>query len=364
MNTTSFEELNTFITKYQTDSTIASLTPTVCALTGVKEPDCCGAVELSAVVDQAVRLTGKEGGIEKALIFCPDAVGEDQRARFPELLDRVKKLAGFQYSCAAVMPSVTPVCYGSIFSGASPAVHGIQKYEKPVLTVETLFDVLAEAGKNVAIVAINNCSIDCIFRKRKVDYYSQRTDEGAFEITRELLASGRYDVIISYYTSYDHLSHRHGPWSKEAVDALIAQMENHREDVVVIFAGYPDKMEGFLDKNPGLRSRIAFHIPFEDYNEEELLQIAELTAKKSNMQFTDDAKIKLKDLFIENKKSTDFGNGRFVRNVFEKAKMEQANRLVNMNYSEVTNEVLSTLTASDIVIPEKTKPQQTCKIGF
>ena len=82
------------------------------------------------------------------------------------------------------------------------------------------------------------------------------------------------------------------------------------------------------------------------------------------MQFTDDAKIKLKDLFIENKKSTDFGNGRFVRNVFEKAKMEQANRLVNMNYSEVTNEVLSTLTASDIVIPEKTKPQQTCKIGF
>lgn len=261
MNTTSFEELNTFITQYQTDSTIASLTPTVCALTGVREPDECGAVELPAVVDQAVRLTGKEGGIEKALIFCPDAVGEVQRARFPELLDRVKKLAGFQYSCAAVMPSVTPVCYGSIFSGASPAVHGIQKYEKPVLTVETLFDVLAEAGKNVAIVSINNCSIDCIFRKRNVDYYSQRTDEGAFEITRELLASGRYDVIISYYTSYDHLSHRHGPWSKEAVDALntaVKYFETLIEDTERYWSGYnrvitwtPDHGNHVIDESSG-----------------------------------------------------------------------------------------------------------------
>ena len=164
--------------------------------------------------------------------------------------------------------------------------------------------------------------------------------------------------------AYSLVDDRDGLYGDEAINTIVQEMENNREDTVVIFAGYPDKMEGFLDKNPGLRSRIAFHIPFEDYNEEELLQIAELTAKKSNMQFTDDAKIKLKDLFIENKKSTDFGNGRFVRNVFEKAKMEQANRLVNMNYAEVTNDVLSTLTASDIVIPEKAKSQQTCKIGF
>jgi AAA+ superfamily predicted ATPase len=164
--------------------------------------------------------------------------------------------------------------------------------------------------------------------------------------------------------AYSLVDDRDGLYGDEAINTIVQEMENNREDTVVIFAGYPDKMEGFLDKNPGLRSRIAFHIPFEDYNEDELLQIAELTAKKSNMQFTDDAKIKLKDLFIENKKSTDFGNGRFVRNVFEKAKMEQANRLINMDYSEVTNDVLSTLTASDIVIPEKAKSQQTCKIGF
>ena len=164
--------------------------------------------------------------------------------------------------------------------------------------------------------------------------------------------------------AYSLVDDRDGLYGDEAINTIVQEMENNREDTVVIFAGYPDKMEQFLDKNPGLRSRIAFNIPFDDYNEEELLQIAELTAGKSNMHFTDEAKLKLKDLFIESKKSADFGNGRFVRNVFEKAKMEQANRLVNMEYEDVTSEVLSTLTANDIVIPEKAKPQQTCKIGF
>lgn len=164
--------------------------------------------------------------------------------------------------------------------------------------------------------------------------------------------------------AYSLVDDRDGLYGDEAINTIVQEMENNREDTVVIFAGYPDKMEGFLDKNPGLRSRIAFNIPFDDYNEDELLQIAELTAEKSNMQFTDEAKVKLKDLFIESKKSADFGNGRFVRNVFEKAKMEQANRLVNMEYEDVTSEVISTLIESDIVIPEKAKPQQTCKIGF
>ena len=93
------------------------------------------------------------------------------------------------------MPSVTPVCYGSIFSGAAPSVHGIQKYEKPVLQVETLFDVFPKAGKRVAIVCCNNCSIDMIFRKRQVDYYSFHSnregeltgaDQKAIEQTLEL----------------------------------------------------------------------------------------------------------------------------------------------------------------------------------
>ena len=120
------------------------------------------------------------------------------------------------------MASVTPVCYATIFSGASPEVHGTQRYDKRRIEIPTLFDVFADAGKSVAIVAVNNCSIDTIFRKRKVDYYSTRDDAIAHRITRRLIAQDEYDVIVSYYTSYDHLSHHFGGYSKIAEAALMA----------------------------------------------------------------------------------------------------------------------------------------------
>ena len=220
MNEISREELKKYMDQDQLDHTIGDLTPTLCALFGVPEPAECGAAGVAAVVDQAEHLTGRPGGIARGLIFCPDAVGEVHRQKYPEKLARVEKLAGFRIPSASVMPSVTPVCYGTIFSGASPTVHGIRKYEKPVLEIPTLFDVFAEAGKEVAIVAVNGCSIDTIFRRRKVDYYSFRTDAQSFEMTKKLLEEDKYDLIISYYTSYDHLSHKHGPYAPVSEDAL------------------------------------------------------------------------------------------------------------------------------------------------
>ena len=228
MNQISRDELQKYMMQYQLDHTIGDLTPTVCALFGVPEPADCGAFGVAAVVDQAEHMTGKSGGISRGLIFCPDAVGEVHRQKYPEKLARVEKLAGFRIPAASVMPSVTPVCYGTIFSGASPEVHGIRKYEKPVLTVQTLFDVFADAGKEVAIVSVNNCSIDTIFRCRKVDYFSFRTDAQSFEMTKKLIAENKYDLIICYYTSYDHLSHKHGPYapvSEESLETAVCYFE-------------------------------------------------------------------------------------------------------------------------------------------
>lgn len=226
MNQTSRDELRSFMKQYQVDHSVAELTPTLCALHGVTPPDVCGAEEIAEVVDQARHLTGGETGeIRRSLVFCPDAVGEVQRRNYPELLERVRKLAGMRFLASSVMPSVTPVCYASIFSGASPEIHGIRKYEKPVLTISTLFDVFAAAGKSVAIVSVNNCSIDTIFRKRKIDYYSTRNDAVAHKITRRLIAEDEYDVIVSYYGSYDHFSHTTGRDSRESVAALAAAVE-------------------------------------------------------------------------------------------------------------------------------------------
>jgi len=226
---TSSEELRSFTEKYHVPHSIGDLTPTVCELFGLRLPAQCGATAIPEVVDQAVHLMGGEGHCKKALLFCPDAWGNIQGERYPELQQRVQALAGFKVECAGVMPSVTPACYGTIFSGASPAIHGIQKYEKPVLTVETLFDVLPEAGLNVAILAVNNCSIDTIFRKRKVDYYSFRTDQQSFEETRRILAEDKYDVIISYMTGYDHSGHVTGPWSPESIAELTLAVERFEQ---------------------------------------------------------------------------------------------------------------------------------------
>lgn len=213
-------ELNSFRDQYGADYPIASVTPTVCALLGLPEPAGCGADPIAAVVDQAVRANGDDAAVERMLIFCADAVGETHRQKYPEQLNRVEKLAGIRLLSSGVMPSCTPVSFASIFSGASPKVHGIQKYEKPVLRLETLFDILIAAGKRVTIVATNSCSMDMIFRKRDMEYYSAKSDERVWQITEKLVEEDAYDVIVCYCGGYDDRSHGFGSDSPEALGVL------------------------------------------------------------------------------------------------------------------------------------------------
>ncbi|MBR0459083.1 MAG: alkaline phosphatase family protein [Victivallales bacterium] len=209
-----------FEEKYNVNHCTGDFTPTLCELFGVPKPDVCGGTAIAEVVDQANHLFGGDGKCERALIFCPDAVGQVQYERHPEILTRVEKIAGFKVPSVTMMPSVTPVCFGTIFSGASPDVHGIQEYAKPVLAIETLFDVFAKAEKRVAILAINKCSIDTIFRMRNVDYFSFRSDQLVEDWTVRLMELDEYDFIVSYMTMYDHVSHKKGPWSPEATAEL------------------------------------------------------------------------------------------------------------------------------------------------
>ena len=127
---------------------------------------------------------------------------------------------------------------------------------------------------------------------------------------------------------------------------------------------YADDMEQFLSKNPGLRSRIAFHVPFADYNSRELCAIADRMA--SNMGFTleEGAKERLVEVFEAAAHTADFGNGRFARNVIEKAKMAQANRLMQMDFAAITDADVFTLTAADVELPLPTKQDKVIPIGF
>ena len=220
MNETSYAELKKFKDQYGVDYSIGDLTPTICEINNWEIPAQSGGIPIAVVVDHAQRLFDGEGKNEKTFIYCPDAVGEIHRQHYPDLLARVEKIAGIRLLSSGVMPSVTPVCFGTIFSGASPEVHGIRQYAKPVLEVETLFDSAVKAEKKVAIVAVNTCSIDMIFRKRKVDYYSLCTDARCREITEKIMRNDDYDMIISYSTDYDHYSHRTGCDSETSVTAL------------------------------------------------------------------------------------------------------------------------------------------------
>ena len=161
--------------------------------------------------------------------------------------------------------------------------------------------------------------------------------------------------ILFIDEAYSLVDDRDGSYGDEAINTIVQEMENHRDDVIVIFAGYPDEMESFLDKNPGLRSRIAFHVKFEDYSVDELCGIAKLMAEEKGLKISEDAMEKTREVMAQAIKQRDFGNGRFVRNLIERAQMAQASRLVELNYDDIS--------AEDIVISDYI-PKEKHTIGF
>jgi len=163
--------------------------------------------------------------------------------------------------------------------------------------------------------------------------------------------------------AYSLVDDRNGSFGDEAINTIVQEMENHRDDVVVIFAGYPDKMDEFLQKNPGLWSRIAFHVPFSDYDTENLCDIADLIATQKGLKLSKDARNKLVGIFDIAKTEKDFGNGRYVRNIIEKAKMTRATRLLDMDFDSIGKEDVVTICAEDIEMPAKPK-QEKRRIGF
>ena len=164
--------------------------------------------------------------------------------------------------------------------------------------------------------------------------------------------------------AYSLVDDKDGLFGDEAINTIVQEMENNRHDTIVIFAGYPNEMDGFLKKNPGLRSRIAYHIPFEDYNANELFDIATLIASEKGFTIEQDAKEKLTDMFEAASKTADFGNGRYARNIIEKAKMAQADRLLKMEFDRITDEDVFTLVAEDFQLSEDVKPEKVIQIGF
>ena len=139
-------------------------------------------------------------------------------------------------------------------------------------------------------------------------------------------------------------------FGQESIDTLLKAMEDQREDFVVIVAGYSKPMNRFLESNPGLKSRFNKSITFEDYSPNELLDIFELFCKLNDMRLSSDARDYLTQYLskLSNEKSENFANGREMRNLFEKAFTNQANRL--SHYNNISDEELNIIKTEDIIV--------------
>ena len=157
----------------------------------------------------------------------------------------------------------------------------------------------------------------------------------------------------------------HATFGEEAINTIVQEMENNRDNVIVIFAGYPDKMKFFLDHNEGLRSRIAFYIDFPDYTPDELTDIFKLMAKRRGYKISDAVAEYCKKIFKRVAKKKNFGNGRFVRNLLEQAWLKQAQRILKENEGgTVTKDDLISFKVEDFDVNVDKKYKNERKLGF
>jgi len=166
--------------------------------------------------------------------------------------------------------------------------------------------------------------------------------------TREVLkrAMGGVLFIDEAYTLVRPENER--DYGQEAIEILLHAMENQREDLVVILAGYKDRMARFFECNPGFSSRIAHHIDFPDYSGEELMQIADLMLERMGYQFDASARAAFDQYLDARMKQPHFANARSVRNALDRARLRHASRLFGQ-IAGADRETLSTISAQDIL---------------
>lgn len=205
---------------------LTHLTGALCKIMGVEAPEHSEGV-LEDLYEYAMLNTSGEP-VDRILMFNPDAIGERTYLKYSDKFDIVKEYAPYEEDLVTVFPPKTPVCFGSMYTGASPEVHGIQSYTKPVIKIDSIFDALIRSGKKPCIVAVKNSSMSKIFNERDMDYYIEDYDNEVITRTLELIKQDKYDFICVYNQEFDDVMHRSHPDSKrsqKAIDHYSASMD-------------------------------------------------------------------------------------------------------------------------------------------
>ena len=166
--------------------------------------------------------------------------------------------------------------------------------------------------------------------------------------TKEVLKKAMGGVLFIDEAYYLYRPENERDYGQEAIEILLQVMENNRDDLVVILAGYKDKMDKFFESNPGFRSRIAHHIEFPDYSNNELLEIAEVMVASMNYEFNEESKKAMAEYIKIRKKQPHFANARSIRNAIDRVRLRQANRVFNNSEGPIGASFLSQIEDVDI----------------
>jgi probable Rubsico expression protein CbbX len=164
--------------------------------------------------------------------------------------------------------------------------------------------------------------------------------------TKDMLKRAAGGVLFIDEAYYLYRPENERDYGQEAIEILLQAMENDRSDLVVILAGYRERMETFFQSNPGLRSRIAHHIEFPDYTEEELFDIGRMMLEKQAYRFSPQAEDAFREYLTRRKEQPHFANARSVRNALDRARLRQANRLCALH--QIDRDQAMTIEAEDI----------------
>lgn len=193
---------------------------TVCKIMGISAPTCADA-PLDWVCESLEDIC--KDGFDRVLIHNPDAVGMWLYQDYPDAFEPVLKHTHLTVPLRSPTPSVTPVCFGTMYTGAMPEVHGIQEYSKPIIKIDTFFDAVLRSGKKVAMIASARCSLANIFLERDIHFYHCTGETEVMNTAIELIEKDEYDVILVYTYMFDTLNHRNGPEHPDTLRALYNQ---------------------------------------------------------------------------------------------------------------------------------------------
>jgi probable Rubsico expression protein CbbX len=167
--------------------------------------------------------------------------------------------------------------------------------------------------------------------------------------TREMIKRAQGGVLFIDEAYYLYKPGNERDYGAEAIEILLQDMERQRNDFVVIFAGYKDRMQQFYHSNPGLSSRVAHHIDFPDYSDAELMAIALLLLEQQSYRFADDAQEVFADYIRRRRQLPFFANARSIRNALDRLRLRQANRLFSRMDQPLSRDDLITIEAADIL---------------